>query len=1302
MKSRSKKLILVLLTAGLVFGTLLLGYLSSDVFEEHLRDRLVRELDRLSGGKAEVRSLQIRFFPIRVRMEGFTLRGREGASLPPLLAIDGVECRIRLRSLWGPLWLKDLKLNRPQIALRSFQDGSSNLPRPWSNLENINWFKIVIEQLRISQGFFEFDHQRQDFEAQVRDLILTAQLGAAGQSYRGALSYEGGQFRIGRDSWEYGLHLEAELFADEFRISQLRVGDALSHLEGSGWLRHFNRPAIQFAYRAVIDLKSTQRLVPHLRKPQGVIQLSGEYLRTDSRWTSGGTLSGSQLSANEVKIHNLTGHFSADPAGIVLENISLAGLGGGAEGRFVVLNPWAQPSYQTEARFWDVELSDLFALISKRNVYPSGQMQGDLKAQWRGTLRTFAGKGNLVIQPSSGSRAQSQMSGRVLPVTGELHFDIDGVSARFADSHLESTNTHLEFVGTLSPASTSDVRLHLTSDDLSDLDSLIPGLRGRASFLGAARGSLDAPRIRGNLLGQDLRFRQITADLVNGQIEGDKREVRLNRLALVKDRSRVVVDGRAFLDPSRYWPTGAAHLLLSLQACRLEDLSAMVGRELPMTGLVSGGFTVTGKLASPNVEGSVSLRQGRVWGQPIDAGEIELHYAAPWLDIRHAEATLKPGRIAGTARLNLDDQALQASVSGKGFLLERLEALKKLENPLTGKLDEIQIDVSGTASAPALEGKILLRDIQIAGEEMGDFVTRLHTEKQVVSFSTDSLRPAILLKATGTLDPSNAWDLHSTLSFQNFALSPYIRKVLPIAPETLTSQAQGEIVISGPLRHASRIRAGGRLDSLVIQFREARLETTQPFTFDYRDNKVLIKKASFSGTRTVLHLDGEVDLSRDRRLDMKMEGTFELALLNEFVRKLNASGNGVVNATIRGTLQDPRIQGRGSIANGQVSYGELPNSLSQLSASLFFDENQINISNLSASSGGGTVEVGGSVLFGQGALRNLNLKINAKEVRVRYPEGMRNVVDTELMLRGSQRSQLLSGNVRLVSSSFQKDYDPITEFLEKRQNRVSIPTEPLAGSLGLDLTVTGDRNINLDTSLVRITSRADLRVKGTTANPLITGSIEASSGELFFQGTRYRITRGRLDFLNPVKLDPRIDLEAEADVRDYRIILTLNGTADKIRADLRSDPPLPSMDLFSLVSSGGAGAGGLSGGAFSRPYSPTGRQQDSRTGATSLLSEGLSLKYSSRVKRLFGLDRFRVDPFLVGNERDPSARVTFGQQITRDLAITYSTSVSSNEQQVILLEYNVNDSTSIIASRDAEGSFGLDVRFRKRLRQKTK
>jgi autotransporter translocation and assembly factor TamB len=230
-------------------------------------------------------------------------------------------------------------------------------------------------------------------------------------------------------------------------------------------------------------------------------------------------------------------------------------------------------------------------------------------------------------------------------------------------------------------------------------------------------------------------------------------------------------------------------------------------------------------------------------------------------------------------------------------------------------------------------------------------------------------------------------------------------------------------------------------------------------------------------------------------------------------------------------------------------------------------------------------------------------------------------------------------------------------------------------------------------------ARADLKVKGTAGRPFVTGSLEASEGEVFFQGLRYRLTRGRVEFLNPVRIDPRIDLEAEGDVRDYRIVLNLSGTLDKLRANIRSDPPLPTVDIFNLVATGGSAKSGLTSSSY-RPNTTGGLQQDSSSGAAAILSEGLSLKMGSRVKRIFGLDSFRVDPLLIGNERDPTTRVTMGQQVTKNLAITYSTNVSNNEQQVIYIEYFLNDSATVIGSRDIDGAFGLDIRFRKRLRQK--
>ncbi|HYE73329.1 MAG TPA: translocation/assembly module TamB domain-containing protein, partial [Blastocatellia bacterium] len=99
----------------------------------------------------------------------------------------------------------------------------------------------------------------------------------------------------------------------------------------------------------------------------------------------------------------------------------------------------------------------------------------------------------------------------------------------------------------------------------------------------------------------------------------------------------------------------------------------------------------------------------------------------------------------------------------------------------------------------------------------------------------------------------------------------------------------------------------------------------------------------------------------------------------------------------------------------------------------------------------------------------------------------------------------------------------------------------------------------------------------------------------------------------------------------------------------------------------------------------------------SVIAQPLSRNIESNVTgRLFGLNRFSIDPLLTGRGTDPTARITVGRQVTKDLSISYSTNLASNQDQVILVEYRVSDRLSLVASRAQTGTFGFDVRLRKR------
>jgi translocation and assembly module TamB len=90
-----------------------------------------------------------------------------------------------------------------------------------------------------------------------------------------------------------------------------------------------------------------------------------------------------------------------------------------------------------------------------------------------------------------------------------------------------------------------------------------------------------------------------------------------------------------------------------------------------------------------------------------------------------------------------------------------------------------------------------------------------------------------------------------------------------------------------------------------------------------------------------------------------------------------------------------------------------------------------------------------------------------------------------------------------------------------------------------------------------------------------------------------------------------------------------------------------------------------------------------------------------RLERLFGITRLRVDPGLAtvataGAEQNAGPRVTVEQQIARNLTITYVSNVSSSQEQVIQVEYNVNRNVSIVGLRDQNGTFGIDIKIKKR------
>src|SRR5262249_1807985 len=127
------------------------------------------------------------------------------------------------------------------------------------------------------------------------------------------------------------------------------------------------------------------------------------------------------------------------------------------------------------------------------------------------------------------------------------------------------------------------------------------------------------------------------------------------------------------------------------------------------------------------------------------------------------------------------------------------------------------------------------------------------------------------------------------------------------------------------------------------------------------------------------------------------------------------------------------------------------------------------------------------------------------------------------------------------------------------------PTVPLK----FDVQLLGPSTLRVENNLARMVATADLNLRGTYDRPVVFGHADIERGEVIFEGRRYRITRGSMDFTNPNRIEPFFDVEAETRVRvpgqAYRVTVGLAGPSEQLRPTVSSDPPLPTADVLALL-----------------------------------------------------------------------------------------------------------------------------------------
>jgi autotransporter translocation and assembly factor TamB len=326
-------------------------------------------------------------------------------------------------------------------------------------------------------------------------------------------------------------------------------------------------------------------------------------------------------------------------------------------------------------------------------------------------------------------------------------------------------------------------------------------------------------------------------------------------------------------------------------------------------------------------------------------------------------------------------------------------------------------------------------------------------------------------------------------------------------------------------------------------------------------------------------------------------------------------------------------------------------------------------------------------------------------MRVRFPEGFRSIVDADLWLRGTAASPILGGNVTVRDAVWSRRFEVDPNIFDLGGGSVAIAGGPAAPAFPLrfDLEVNAPSSLRIENNIAHVVSSAELKLQGTYDRPLLFGRAEIERGDIVFEGNRYLVTRGSVDFLNPGgRIEPLFDIEAQTRVRvpaqTYQVTLNVNGTPNRFSLSLGSDPPLPEIDIVGLLFGQTAGVADAELRAL-RPEAATQTKEALiRALGARLVASPISGPVRRVVEETFGLDTAQVAP-TIGSETDPltpSARLILGKRLSPRAFLTFSRALgTADRSQIIQLEYDRSDRLGFVITQIGDRTFAVDLRVRR-------
>jgi TamB, inner membrane protein subunit of TAM complex len=1351
-RRRVRRLLLRLLAVLVAMGAALLVTVFTIDLGPALRQAAEQQGSRYMERPLRIGRLSAKLTPGEFLVEDLVIEGRLPSDRPFFKAKT-----ITVKLPWWSIINRELVIESVamtdwEMVIETWQGGRHNFPKvtPRTKRQGPPAFITTVKSVVASRGHLVFQDHGTPWGIVAPNLTVQLVKSAPTNDYRGRSTFSGGTVQImGYQPFRLDMQSRFKLNGAKVEFDRIDLISDGARSVATGVADIPRWPEQLYQIRSKIDFPTQKNIFFHGQK--FTVSGTGDFTGTFHLFKGGRELKGSFASpvagVNDWRFPNLRGSVLWLPDRLEITNATSDLYGGTARFDYRMA-PFGRVATPPVAR-WDVEYKDvdlvrLTDFLATQGLRLSGRASGRNRLEWPlGKWAQKKGNGEAVVQPPAGMSPMTRelpanlvaelsalheetgpFNPRVplgyQPMAGWIVYAIDPEWIRLERSWAATERTYVEFEGQTAFGERSRIPFHVTSLDWQESDRLLAAIMtafgaptgavpvgGYGEFDGVFLDAFRRPRIQGTMRSERMRAWDVVWGSGRAELAIENSYVFVANATMRSGEGEIRADGQFSLGYPRRDGGDEIDARIRVTRWRLAELRhAFNLDEYPIEGTVSGEYQLYGKYQTPLGFGRLNIQKGTAYGETFEVATAALRFEGNGVRLDGIEIKKSTGGLTGAAWIGWDG-TYSFNADGARIPVESLVSVAYPKAPLSGRL-QFNATGAGTFEEPRYDIKLGVDDLFAGDEGIGQLSGRLTLRGELLTLDLEAASPRLVVSGSGRIALTPEMDAELTVRFRETSLDPYVRFFEPRLSPFTTAIVGGTMRVVGELSNLDQLVIDTRVEQLDMKLFDYRVRNEGPIELTLDQNRLEIGAFHLVGEGTKLQLDGDMNL-REKTIGIQATGDANLGILQGFFRNLRSRGTAALKAEINGRLDNPIFAGSATISDGRLRHFSLPHSLESINGTLSFDASGIRVDDVNGRLGGGTVTFGGRIGLNGFALGDLSLTAEGERMSVRYPEGFRSIIDADLGLQGTIGSLVLNGTVVVQDGVWSRRIETSPDLFNlaggssgSLVNGAAVTTLPLRFDIG----IVAASSLRIENNIANMVASADLRLQGTYDRPLLFGRAEIERGDVVFEGNRYVVTPGgSIDFFNPSRIEPFFDLEAETRVRrpaqSFRLTIGLSGTTSRFAYSLNSDPPLPEVDIISLLFGQNVDLEDAELRALRSNAAQESEEALLKEGMARLLVSPISTPVGRALGEAFGIDTVQITPTL-GNESDaltPSARVVIGKRISNRAYLTFARALgtsSSTRDQILVLEYDQNDRVGWVLTQLGDGTFALDFRVRHR------